>query len=111
LRADDGLSQPAIDETGPERTGVAARTASNTFFFADDPGTGFNIPADGIYRANQLTHSGLALHACRWNEFELAVQLGLDDPNSGSLRIALLHVAQRAGHLTHLTAAAFIRVD
>ena len=111
LRADDRLSQPTIDETGSERTGIAARAASDAFFFTDDPGAGFRILADGIGRADQLTHGGLALHTRRGDELELAVQLGFDDPNSGSLWIALLHVTQRAGDFTHLAATAFVGID
>jgi hypothetical protein len=111
LRADNRFSQPTIDEAGTEGAGIAARAASDTFFFTDDPGAGFRIPADGVCRANQLTHGGFALHAGRGNEFELAVQLGFNHPNSGSLGITLFHVAQRAGHLTHLATTAFVRID
>ncbi len=39
---------------------------------------------------HNVGYGGLTLHAGRRNEFELAVQLGFNHPNSGSLGIALL---------------------
>jgi hypothetical protein len=111
LRADDGLSQPAINKAGPERTCIAARTAPDTFFFIDEHRAGFGISTDGFDRTDEFAHGGFTLHAGGRNEFKLTVHLSFHHPNPGTLGIAFFHVAERTGQFAHLTTAAFVRID
>jgi len=111
LVADDGFAQAAIDETGAEGAGVTAGTAADAFFFADDSGARLGISADGIHRTDQFAHRRFTLHAGGRDKLELAVFFGFDGADARSFRIAFFHISERAADLTHLAAAAFLRIN
>jgi hypothetical protein len=111
LMTNNRFAQVAVNIAGPERAGITAGTATNTFLFANNSGACLGIPANGIHRTNQLAHRRFTLHTGGRDKLDLTIFFGFDRADARSFRIACFHISERAADLTHLAAAALLGIN